>query len=621
MATDRDIIKDAMERYDESAAGSSAVRAAAREDIRFCNLGDQWPDWAKRQRQLENRPFWTVNRLRPMVRQVENSIRQSRPGINVQPVDNGADIDTAEVIREIIRSITRTPSAELASDTAASHAIIGGFGFMRVAIEYAHERSFDMMPTIKRIMDPMLVHWDVQTNECDASDWRYGFISESLARSEFERRYPKRALIDWQGSDAQTAAHLDQWSDEEQVRIAEYFSRDAYEFELVGLSNGIVLPRDEMPKRAKQVIAEYNIDPEPFSDDDAVQFVMQEMGIEETRARKATGYKVTRRVISGEGVLEEDEWPGRTIPIIPVWGEETVIDGRREVRGMVRDAKDPQQLLNFWRTNATERGALAPKATWLIEDGSIPPGHEEAWRTANTRNHAYLAYTNGSTRPERIQPPTIPTGDLQLAMNAAEDLQSITGFYPAALGGRSKETSGRAILARQRETDTGAFHFTDNLNRGQKYLGQVLVDIIPHVYSERQVVRLVGEDMTEKVFKLTSKPGLGTQVMGDEKIYDLSTGVYDIHITEGVNHASQRAQDQQVTLELVRAFPQALEQGFDIAVDSLDLSNKDEWKERFQEVRGMQSGGAPVGAQPMGPPPVPMRAQPQIAPSPPLGQQ
>ena len=51
------------------------------------------------------------------------------------------------------------------------------------------------------------------------------------------------------------------------------------------------------------------------------------------------------------------------------------------------------------------------------------------------------------------------------------------GLYDASLGARSNETSGRAILARQREGDVSTFHFQDNMSRAIRHAGRILIDL------------------------------------------------------------------------------------------------------------------------------------------------
>src|SRR3546814_16494864 len=95
----------------------------------------------------------------------------------------------------------------------------------------------------------------------------------------------------------------------------------------------------------------------------------------------------------------------------------------------------------------------------------------------------------------------VPAGALQEAITANEDIQAITGIYPASIGARSQETSGRAILARERQSNVSNFHFIDNLSRAIRYAGQVLVEILPSIYSDRETIRIIGEHMAQQVGK------------------------------------------------------------------------------------------------------------------------
>ena len=48
--------------------------------------------------------------------------------------------------------------------------------------------------------------------------------------------------------------------------------------------------------------------------------------------------------------LEIQDWAGSILPIVGVNGKEDLVDGKRTLRGLVRFAKDPQRMYNYWRT-------------------------------------------------------------------------------------------------------------------------------------------------------------------------------------------------------------------------------------------------------------------------------
>lgn len=577
------IIRDALERFSASEDGSAVNRERALEDIRFARLGVQWPDDIARQRRQEGRPVLTINRLPSFIRQVVNDARQNSPAIQVVPVDSGSDVDTAQVIGGLIRAIERGSNAAVAYDTALEHAVSCGFGFFRICTDYAGPDTFDQIAKVERIANPLSVHWDTNSTEFDASDWEYAFVSNMLTEGEFKRAYPKAKPVSWE------EGRGDDWPDwfgEEKVRVAEYWLRTEVKRKLLLLSDGAVVREDQLT--------------------DQIKAALMLSGIAPVREREATDWKVTRRVINGAEVLEETDWPGSLIPICPVWGEEVVIDGMRHFRSLVRDATDPQRMFNFWRSASTELVALAPRAPWIIPEGGIPMGEEgEKWRTANTRSHPYLTYRpSAGAIPQRQPFAGVPAGAIQEALNAADDMKAITGIYDASLGARSNETSGRAILARQREGDTGTFHFLDNLSRAIQYAGRVLVQIIPSLYSAQAAIRILGDDQKAKVVKLTQEAGGGGQMPGGgERLYNLSVGRYDVSVKTGPSYTTQREATRDALTQLAQAAPQMAPVMADIIVKLMDFPDADRAARRLQAMLPPQVQAAEHADQQSGMPP------------------
>lgn len=598
-----DTIEDALELFRESEDGSSYNREAARQDIGFARLGDQWPDKVRKARESEGRPVLTINKLPAFGKQVVNDARQNKPGIKVVPVDNGADVNTAEVIGGLVRSVERGSNAEVAYDTGIEGAVYGGFGFFRIGIDYVHESSFEMEARIKRVPNPLMVHWDTDSTEFDASDWNYAFISDFLTEDQFEARYPKKKPVSFSEVDADTALH--HWVDGDKIRIAEYWRREEVKAKLIGLSDGRALLESDIPKLMQSMLKAGGMDiGGQVKDDELIALFLQMQGVTVARERETIRHKVTRRIINGVEVLEEDLWPGTRIPICPVWGEEVFHEGRRYFRSLIRDARDPQTMFNFWRSATTELVALAPRAPWVLKAGSIPEGHEEAWATANTRSHAYLMY-RGDTRPERQTFAGVPAGALQEALNASDDMKAVIGIYDASLGARSNETSGRAIQARQRESDNATFHFIDNLNRAIRYAGQVLVEIIPAVYSERQAVRILGEDSKEKVVQLTTQDGGAYRAAkdGEPELYNLNVGKYDVAVITGPSYQTQREEAREFLLEIMQRVPGAAAVIGDLAAERMDFIDSEKLAKRLQLILPPQI----QAAEGITPPPMPMQ--------------
>lgn len=534
---EKDIIKDAKLAFKEAEDAFSEQRQRMAEDMRFSRLGEQWPDEIKRDREKEGRPCLTINRQPAFIRQVVNDSRQNKPSIKVHPVDDYADPDTAKVLDGLIRNIEHSSSADTAYDTAIDHAASSGIGYWRVDIEHSYHDTFDLDLKIKRIANPFTVYGDPRSEEADSSDWNDAFITELLNEREFKARYKDAKAGSW-FSDKDDRDEL--WFDNEAVRVAEYWKRREVEKNLLKLSDGTVVLEDTFLKA----------DPETGMTGKDLADVM---GITVATSRKTKSFDVMQYIVTGADVLEENKWAGMYIPIVPVYGEEVNIEGRKYYMSLIHQAKDSQRMENYWRTVSTELVALAPKAPFVGEEDafSVDPN----WETANTTNHAYLMHKNGTRAPQRQPFAGTPAGAIQEALMAVDDQKAILGLFDASLGAKSNETSGRAIIARQREGDTSTFHFIDNLTRSIRHTGRILIDLIPYVYNEERIIRVMGEDGKPDSVPIN-------QPQQDERgirtvLHDLTAGKYDLVVKSGPGFTSRREEAAYQMTEMMRSVPEA----------------------------------------------------------------
>jgi hypothetical protein len=91
---------------------------------------------------------------------------------------------------------------------------------------------------------------------------------------------------------------------------------------------------------------------------------------------------------------------------------------------------------------------------------------------------------------------------LQEAALNAQDMKDVTGLHDASLGARSNETSGKAILARQREGDVATYIYQDNLKAAIAECGKVIEEWIPQTYDTVREIRVLGADETQRVMRV-----------------------------------------------------------------------------------------------------------------------
>lgn len=563
--SDEDLLKVARDRFQLAAEAESEIRKEALEDLRF-SAGEQWPEDVKRARDLDKRPCLTINRLSQFVQQVTNDQRQHRPAIKVSPVDDKGDIETAKIFQGMIRHIEYASDADTAYDTAFDSSARTGFGYFRVVTEYSDPMSFELDIRVKRIRNRFSVYLDPSYQQPDGSDANWGFVFEDIASDDFKAQYPKSKLAsmdDWTSiGDLRSG-----WATADTVRIAEYFYKDFEEKTIVQ----IVVQDQATGAPQKQVVEKSKL-PEGFP---------QEQILAERSALVPT---VKWCKINAVEVLEQTDWPGRWIPIIPVLGNELDIDGRRVLESVIRHARDSQRMYNYWASSETESIALAPRAPFIAAAGQIE-GFEAQWQSANTKAHSVLQYNPKALNGTPLPPPQRNTFEApvqaitQARMQAADDLKSTTGIYDAALGAQSNETSGIAIQRRNIQAQTSNFHFIDNLTKSLRHGGRILVDLIPKIYDTDRAIRILGEDGTEEVVRINQM----FERNGKEVMYDLSTGKYDVTIDTGPSFETKRQEAVQSMLDLTSKYPQVAQVAGDLMVKNMDWPGAQEIAERLKK--------------------------------------
>ena len=570
---DKDIIAEAKDAFKACEEADGDNRTRFLDDLRFARLGEQWDEKVKTRREKEGRPCLTLNRMPSFIRQVTNDARQNKPSIKVSPVDNNADVKTAQIINGLIRNIEYTSGADAAYDTAVDFAASGNIGYWRIDLDYACYDTFDLDIKIRRIANPLTVYGDPRSIEADSSDWNVAFITDMMKKEEYLAAYPQAKQADWQGGNKDDAS----WFEKDGIRVAEYWKRVEVEKNLLLLSDGRAILEDDFLKVNEET---------GYSQRD----MAMAQGLQVIQQRATKVYDVRQWLLSGSEVLEkEKKWPGRYIPIVDVRGEEISVEGKRYLFSLINQAKDAQRNFNYWRTSATELVALAPKAPFIGPKGSFAT--DPNWGTVNNQTHSYLEYdpVQGQPPPQRQTFTGVPAGALQEALNASDDMKSILGIYDASLGARSNETSGVAITARQREGDVSTFHIIDNLTRGIRHTGVIIIDLIPHVYNKERIVRVMGEDSTTELVTINQRqqgPDGADQVLNN-----LTIGKYDVVVSSGPSYTTRRQEAAEQMMQLIQAFPQAASVVGDLFAKFLDWPGAEEIATRLKALLPPQLQG------------------------------
>ena len=523
-------------------------RELMRDDQRFA-AGDQWPDVIRKARELSNRPIQTVNRIPAFIDQVTGDARQNKPSIKIHAAEDG-DEDVALIYDGLARAIQNESNADFAYDTAVEYTANFGFGAWRVKTDYESEDSFNQILLIQRITDPLSVYFDKNAQLPDYSDARHVTVKVVITKDDYQSRWP--------GKD-KSAYSFDDFAPEwvvgkDQVVVAEHWYKVEEKKTLYLLQDA-----DGNTKSSFELMPE--------------TVVLQQ--------RETTVTSVKMCYLSGGDILEEKDWAGKILPIVGVNGKEDLVDGKRTLRGIVRFAKDPQRMYNYWRTIDTEQKALAPKAPVLVSAKQIE-GYEQYWQDGLTTTAPYLIYNPdpSSPLPNRVNAGIVDKGANEAALMCVDELKSTTGIFSASLGEEDNEKSGRAILAQQRKGDTANFAYIDNVSRAIRLTGRILIEMIPKIYDSARVVSIMGVDGEKKLAKINQVD----QVKGQPKMIDLTVGKYDLVVTQGASYATKRIEALNMLMELMRVNPAMLNIGGDLMMKAMDWDGSDEMAERLKKM-------------------------------------
>lgn len=563
------LIEEALEQFDKDYNADEKNRKLGVEDLRFI-AGEQWPKEIYDARVKKKRPTLTINRHPAIIDVITGEMRQNKVNIDIVAVGEDSDPKVAEIIEGIIRNIEYESQADTAYDNAKECAAECGRGFFRIITEYNSDDTFEQDIKIKRIADPFCVTWDSSAAELDLSDAKRFFISYFIDNKDFEKRYKDKELIDFKLVKEESL--LNKWVAEGKIRIAEYWRKHEYRKQKMFLfSDNTTMNEDEFknPELFKLVNKYTNKDgtikhSDEFPDD-----------FKPVKWREISLYRIEQFIISGKEILEGPKfWPGKYIPIIPVWGKEINILGERILRGIIRDSKDSARMYNYWASRQAEGLLVSPRTPLILTEKMIK-NYENMWNEFNDNIEPYIFINAVSLEQyaqlKRIEPPSINIGASEEREFCAQEIKETTGVFRPSLGDVSPETAGVAIRERKIQTSISMFAYFDNFVRSIIYLGVQLLDLLPKVIDTERVLKLIGKDGKSSSEKLTN-----------ELIEKFKKGKFTLVVKPGPGYTTQRQEAVDSMNALMKSAPGISQLIADLVVRNLDFPGADRVADRIE---------------------------------------
>lgn len=555
---------EVLARYKQASSYYKEQRRREREALKFMVPEYQWTEQAKASRNgssiggaaVPARPCLSISKIDQPIQLVQNQFQNAHLGVNIHPLSEKANKETAEILQGLYRKIERDSNAVLPRSWAFDRAVEAGTGVYRIVTEYdedTEEDQFDQKILLKRILQQDAVCFDPSAQEPDYSDAEWAFISAWWPLERFKREFPDADIS--QASDGEIAELLvdqPQWvnQDGEQVGVlvAEYFCKHYKPVEVVGIG-----PDGKKVTRTRNDIKVYI-----------------------TKVAAGTTNELQE--------LETQEFESRWIPLVPVIGKEMqLFNEERRYVGIVEPAMDAQRGFNYAITTAIEKAALEPKSPWVGAEGQFE-GHEAKWNQANVRNWPYLEYKPTDLNGTPLPPPQRVSADmgtlsvsLQLAQQFDQAIQATTFTPDPALGKNARDESGKAIMALQNQSQASTSNFMSNMAQiSMTYEAKVILDMIPRIYDRPgRIARILDfQDEPQEVIlnqpfitdPATGRPvpapqqpeGMSTTQGPKPKVYNLNEGKYGVSVSIGKSYASRMEAGKDTLLALFEVSPETV---------------------------------------------------------------
>lgn len=566
----------------------------ALEDIEFCvNKEAQWDPEALRSRKEAKRPILSINKIMPFVKQQVNALRANKLTLNAIPVDD-TDVAKADIQDSMLEYVLKSSRADIATDWAYERAVMGGFGFWRITTEYANHKAFNQDIRVKRIENPQSTYLSPEIKDPTGADATEALTGEWISKADFKRQFPNHeptsADSDYEGD----------WESSDTVFVAEYYRIEHEDDTLYQLSNGSTVLKSELEEIElsddDMMMLEGMSETEILAAAASMKFneQLEILDERETQRKRIMWYKCSR-----DAILDQTEIKADFIPIVLVVGDEQWIENRRYWLSMIVNAKDPQILYNYARTAQAEQLHKSMNRPWVADARAIE-GYEGHWGQATTNpNIQFLPYRSTDENGQQFAPPFLAdvyqgSPDLMReTLTASDEIKATTGIHDASLGSQGNETSGKAIMARQRQGDQANYHFLDNFKRSYEQGGRVILSMIPHIYDTQRVLRITQDDVVFKTLVINVQQGSQAEQKHSKELdgveaglngifNDVTVGQYDIRIASGADYNTQREEAREVLIELGRAYPQLMEVAGDHIIKAFDFPDADKIAERLK---------------------------------------
>jgi hypothetical protein len=497
--------------YAEAITINQSFWGEADTDTRF-ETGDQtlWNDLygnlpANRRRQF------SFNRIRPVVNMITGYQRRNRKSIIAVPIEN-ADNQTADQFTKVLMwCCNREGILETISESFHG-ALVTGMNLLHIWLDYRTDPvsgniKVDNCSYNSFLIDPYFRKADL--SDCNAI-WKRSFLTKreavSLLPDHADEILGLIGLDSGTGRDGkfQFMPESYNYGMKNLLTYDEFYYRDfRTQKMLVDRQTGETLEwKSEDDEKLQEFL---NLYP---------QVTLIEQEIPTVRMAIVVQGKV---LYDGPNVLGIDNYP--FVPVLAYYNPQLPYFPWR-IQGVVRGLRDAQYLYNRRRIIEFDILESTINSGWIYKENALV-NPKDVFLTGQGRGLA-LKEEAAMTDVQQIQSPVIPPTTIQLSELLSKEMPLISGVNEELLGSALDDKAGVLSMLRQGAGLTTLQVLFDQLDRSQKLLGKLMIDIIQANFTPGKIKKILENEEPTQQF------------------YNKAFGVYHADVQDGLNTATQK---------------------------------------------------------------------------------
>jgi len=493
--------------YKDSITINQSFWEEAEIDTRF-EAGDQslWTDMYGLIPQNRRQQF-NFNRIRRVINMISGYQRQNRKSTVVTPVENG-DAETSDQFTKILMWLNKQEGVLETISEAFHGSLVTGMNLLQVWVDYRRDPvsgsiKVDNCAHNTFLIDPYFRKKDL--SDCNAI-WKRSYLTRKEVLSLLPDQYDMvMALPAKEERDGKFNYMPESYNvgPKNLMMYDEFYYRD-YRTQKI-IIDTVTGETMEWTSDDDEALKEY------------LRFYPQVTVSEAEVPTVKVAIVVQGKVMyDGPNPIGIDKYP-----FVPVFGyyNPQMSDYPWRIQGVVRGLRDAQYLYN--RRKVIELDILESQINSGFKykiDSLVNP--KDVFLSGQGRGLA-LKQDAQMTDVEQIIPPQIPPSMIQLSEILGREIQEISGVNEELLGSAQDDKAGILSMLRQGAGLTTLQILFDQLDRSQKLLGGLMIDIIQSNFTPGKVAKIIEDEPTSQ-------------------FYNKAFGKYDAAIEEGINTTTQR---------------------------------------------------------------------------------